>query len=196
MDYPFYIRGLFKVPDATLERIVSLLAEDTVIAHPHFVDPERNVEAFKQISPNAQEVIDLIAEQLNLILPWANLYWNEINQLGPRGKLGEHSDMAYAGYNKESGTPQEIVLTHKIHFHIKGQSILRHRRSKYEPFSEFAPVPGVAYWYNNYVLHESENLSETENRIAASLIYWDKNWKIRQGLYERGDFKFQRAYQV
>lgn len=195
MDYPFYLRKLTQLDQPTLDLCCKLLDENDVIKHPHFTSPERNQLAYKQVSPNVQKVVDIIAEKLKAVLPVGNLYWSEINQLAPQGILGEHSDLAYAGYNREVGMPMEIVLTHKIHVHFKGEAALRFRRSKYEPKTEFNPKPGEIFWYNNYVWHESENIGDT-NRLALSLIYWDKHWKIKGALFERAGLKYQDCYQL
>lgn len=196
MDYPFYIRHAATLPPELLTECMTLLDQNNVIDHPHFVSKERNKNAFRVSDANVPKVVELITKYLSFLIPPENLYWHEINLLAPDGLLGEHSDMAYAGYNKTNGFPMEVVLTHKLHVHLHGESLLKFRRSKFEPQTEFRPVPGQVFWYNNYVWHESKNPSQSLNRLALSLIYNDRNWAIRQKLFERCGFKFNDCYQL
>lgn len=196
MDYPFYLRQAATLPAELLLECLTLLDQNNVISHPHFVSKERNKNAFRVSDENVKMVVDKVTDYLAFVIPKASLYWHEINLLGPEGLLGEHSDMAYAGYNKVNGFPMEVVLTHKLHVHLYGESCLRFRRSKFEPQTEFRPQPGQVFWYNNYVWHESFNPSSTENRMALSLIYHDKQWAVRQRLFERCGFKFNDCYQL
>lgn len=196
MDYPFYIRKIKQIPDDLLKECLELLDQDKVISHPHFVPSNRNREAYRISSENVSKVVSKVSELLSDVISPSRLYWHEINLLAPLGMLGEHSDLAYAGYNRNAGLPQEIVLTHKIHVHLYGTSSLRFRRSKYEPKNEFCPDVGGCYWYNNYVWHESHNPSPTSNRMALSMIYHDKDWSVRSSILESAGHKFNDCYQL
>jgi hypothetical protein len=196
MDYPFYLQQLTQLPWDLLQECLALLDENKAIEHPHFVSKEKNKDAYRLRDENIAKIVKLVTEHVDYVIPKTNIFWHEINMLKPGGLLGEHSDMAYAGYNRKDGFPMEVILTHKLHVHFTGESILSFRRSKFEPQTEFRPKPGQIFWYNNYVWHESKNPSETENRIAMSLIYYDKKWLIRQALYERNGYKFNDCYQL
>lgn len=193
MDYPFYLYKLGKLPDEVIQECQNLLITECVSKkHPHFVS-ERNKEAYQMQGTNI-----VVSKILPYVSEWFTpemLYWHEINKLSSGGILGEHSDLAYAGYNKAGGYPQEIIFTHKIHVHLNGQSILKFRRSKYEPQREFKPEIGCMYWYNNYVWHESQNPG-TDDRYALSLIFHDKSWEIRNKLFSSLNLKFNNCYQI
>lgn len=196
MDYPFYLLKLMQLEPETLQQILSLLDEKNVDEHPHFTSKERNPGTFRLHDPNNLKVVDLVSTALAPHLPKAALYWHEFNLIAPGGKVGEHSDLAYAGYNRQKGNPMEVLLTHKIHVHLKGTPQLAFRRSRYEALTLFEPEVGGCYWYNNYSLHSSHNPSSDENRIALSLIYWDRDWSIRGRLFDKHQFLFQKAYQL
>lgn len=196
MDYPFYLRELCKLPPDLHAACVESLTHKTVIDHPHFTSKDRNKEAYRVAEEVAAPIVKEIADYLaSVALPNVELFWNEINCLKAGGVLGEHSDLAYAGYNRDGGFPMEVMLTHKIHVHLAGTSELLFRRSKYEPQTTFRPAPGTCYWYNNYVWHESRNPG-TEDRLALSLIYHDRHWKVKAALYERMGLRYNDCYQL
>lgn len=196
MDYPFYLEPLCKLPTELHRECVEALTNKTVIDHPHFTSKDRNKEAYRVNEAVAAPVVAEIAGYLaKTVLPGVELFWNEVNCLKAGGLLGEHSDLAYAGYNRDGGFPMEVMLTHKIHVHLTGPSELRFRRSKYEPQQVFHPEPGMCYWYNNYVWHESRNVGQ-EDRLALSLIYHDRHWKVKATLYERKGYRYNDCYQL
>lgn len=196
MDYPFYLLKLTQLPLELLAQVQQLYNERNIIAHPHFPTKERNPGTFRLDDPHIAQIVELITTFLDPFIEKSRLYWNEINLIAPKGVLGEHSDLAYAGYNRQKGNPQEIVLTHKIHVHISGESRLSFRRSKYEPVTTISPDVGGCYWYNNYVLHSSHNPSKDVNRVALSLIYHDPKWDLRFKLFNEQGFLFQKSYQL
>jgi hypothetical protein len=198
MDYPFYLRPVCQLPVEVLHHAVERFDAARRISHPHFTSKVRNKEAYQLEKSLTTEVSDGIARALVMgapILNGAELYWHEVNMLKSGGLLGEHSDLAHAGYNTDQGLPMEILLTHKIHVHIAGESKLSFRRSNKEAWTDFYPTPGTCYWYNNYVWHKSENVGQTE-RTALSLIYHDRRWIIRGKLFEQLGLKFNDCYQV
>jgi hypothetical protein len=198
MDYPFYLRPFFQLPPDFLADVRAQLTEARRISHPHFTSKERNRAAFQLDKSITTPISNSIAAKLAAntpILQGAEIYWHEFNTLAAGGLLGEHSDLAHAGYNKDQGTPMEILLTHKIHVHIEGESRLSFRRSNKEPWVDFYPTPGACYWYNNYVWHKSANVGATE-RVALSLIYHDRRWIIRGKLFEQMGLKYNDCYQV
>jgi hypothetical protein len=196
MDYPFYLRELCRLPTELHAECLRLLDDKEVIKHPHFTSEVKNKKAYRVREDVAAPVVKLIADHLAAtVLPGVELFWNEINCLQPQGLLGEHSDLAYAGYNTDQGFPMEVMLTHKIHVHLAGTSVLKFRRSKYEPQTEFRPAAGTCYWYNNYVWHESFNPGD-EDRLALSLIYHDRQWKVKSALFQRMGIKYNDCYQL
>lgn len=198
MDYPFYLMKLAQLPVDVLASIKGMLDERNIAKHPHFTSVERNPNTFRLHDPKGADVVDSVTNYLDTagLMDKASLYWNEINLIAPKGILGEHSDLSYAGYNVQKGNPQEVMLTHKIHVHLSGHSELSFRRSKFEPVNTFVPEEGGCYWYNNYVLHSSHNPSEATNRVALSLIYHDAQWRRRARLFDEHGFLFQKAYQL
>lgn len=196
MDYPFYLRKLTTLSDAEINFCREALTATEPEPHPHFPDKSRNENAFRLNGNGVKPIVDKIKETLQFVIPAENYFWSEINMLAPNGFLGEHSDLAYAGYNDpDKGFPMEILLSHKIHIHLQGVSELSFRRSKHEEPLKFFPDIGGVYWYNNYVLHRSFNPG-TENRVALSMIYWDRQWKIRASLLRRMNLNFQQVYQL
>lgn len=183
MDYPFYLMKMAQLPAPLLQRIVAQCDADKFVAHPNFRNTKYKGGGYRVIPDDALKAsIAEIQDLLQPLLPAPNLQWFEINAIAPGGfRLEEHSDLEYRGRRSSGGTLQDIFLTHKVHVHLAGQSLLGFRRSRNERRVEFLPEDGGVYWYNNYVLHQSDNLGDT-HRIALTLVYRDNDWAIHQKL--------------
>jgi len=184
MDYPFYLMQMGQLPPPLLERVVSQCTQDKFVNHPNFKRSKYKGGGYRVVADDAlRESIGMVQEFLLPLLPGDKLQWFEINAIAPGGyRLEEHSDLEYtAPVRSKGGTAQDIFLTHKVHVHLAGDSLLGFRRSRNERRVEFVPQPGGVYWYNNYVLHQSDNTGDS-HRLALTMVYQDHDWSIRTEL--------------
>lgn len=200
MDYPFFMHKIGQLTQAEVDAfMVNVQAAGQQEVDATYFDPGSNKGVQRVDSPEVDAFANAVL--MPKLAPWGlkKLIWHEINAIEPGAIMKEHADFESTAFDpwkckKPYYGALEVTLCHKIHVHLKGDSLIYFRRSRKEEFETFAPEVGGIYFFNNYVLHRSTNPGTIGQRWAMTLVIDDRNWMVKKKLLQELNLRYYQTY--
>jgi len=203
MDYPFFFKQIASIPKSLVEAYVASIKPEDYGQSPYFKDDlTQGVSQIATHNSGNSFIRDMLWPTIATTFPRiGQVKWYEVNVIQPGGILKEHADFESRSFDTFIGEPTdpykalEVVLCHKVHIHLQGDSTLMFRRSRKDVFAEFKPEVGGVYLFNNYVLHKSVCPSASSvPRIAMTVVVKDEGWQAKRAILNRFSYQHFNAY--